>query len=120
MEEDYSTSLRTLSNSMVHGLPFSPSTVSRLNELLISAKLNRAFDMPFLIGRVLAVTEHGRLCPVPERAQIGDRLAVMTGGAVPYLVWAELTIREETVVGYYVIGEYRVTTYLHTLHALTM
>lgn len=48
--------------------------------------LNVKYDMPFLTGRSIAITSKGRMGLVPQRAQTGDKIVVLPGGAVPYLL----------------------------------
>jgi hypothetical protein len=58
-------------------------------------------DMPFLEGRVVVVTSAGYLGLAPEETQRGDEIAVMAGGAVPYILR-----RSSTEDAYSLIGEW--------------
>ena len=43
-------------------------------------------DVPFLIGRSIVITTSGRMGLAPQRAKIGDKIVILPGGAVPYLM----------------------------------
>ena len=48
--------------------------------------LNPEYDVPFLTGRSLAITTGRRVGLVPSRAEPGDELVIMPGGAVPLVL----------------------------------
>ena len=48
--------------------------------------LNIKYDVPFLTGRSIAITAKGRMGLFPRRVQIRDKIVILPGGAVPYLL----------------------------------
>ncbi|KAI1213194.1 heterokaryon incompatibility protein-domain-containing protein [Annulohypoxylon truncatum] len=61
-----------------------PSSVAEEKDLL--AQEGIANEMPFLEGRNIIVTSAGYLGLGPEETKKGDRVALLAGGAVPYIV----------------------------------
>ena len=74
---------RLSSSSGVQGKRIPTSEAEETNFL---QTLNIKYDMPFLIGRSIAITATGRMGLFPRRAQHGDRIVILPGGAVPYVL----------------------------------
>ena len=62
-----------------------PPTSTEDHKRLLNV-LNLEYDMPFLTGRSVAITLAGRIGLVPNRAEPGDEIVVMPGGAVPLIL----------------------------------
>ncbi len=72
---------------------------------LVHAALNRAF------GRSFAITSGGYLGLVPRMAKVGDRVAVVHGGPVPFVLHEEEGQGGSTEAVYSLVGD----AYFHGL-----
>ena len=89
------------------GVRIPPITTDDHERLLNTLSLE--YDMPFLIGRSMAITSEGRIGLVPQRAEPGDTIVVMPGGAVPLVLRKETRVLrrfDERGLSYTLIGEW--------------
>ena len=75
-------------------VPFSPAEEAKLLK-----QSDVVEDMPFLERRAVVATKAGRLGLAPQECRSGDAIAVMTGGAVPYILRSTSTKDVYTLIG---------------------
>ena len=90
----------------LRGAEIPPTTSDDHKRLLNILKLED--DLPFLIGRVLAITLAGRIGLVPKGARPDDEIVVMPGGAVPLVLrkYARVLLCHERSPYYLLICEW--------------
>lgn len=94
LADQWSVGQRLSQGANFKGVKIPPITTDDHERLL--SILNLEYDMPFLIGRSVAITSEGRIGLVPERAEPGDTIVVMPGGAVPLVL--RKVLRKETQI----------------------